>query len=173
MSLKKVLESIADFFERESLEYALIGAFALYGFGYIRATKDVDFVVRIESQSKIKNFFEKLGFDTIHCTTAFSNHVHPVGGVRVDMMYVQGGTADDIFAHIQKRVILGNREIPVVAPLHLIAMKLFAASHDRERTFKDLGDIREIISKTEVDRDSVKALFSKYGMEKYCDDIIG
>jgi len=170
MALKDIFETTARFFEKESIDYAVIGAFALYGFGYVRATRDIDFVARIASQKKIRRYLETLGFETTHCSTAFSNHVHPIGAMRVDILYVQGVTADEIFAHVQKRVLFRGRAYPVVAPEHLVAMKLFAASQSPERKLRDLADIRALLENATVDRDMVKTLFTRYGLEKYYDD---
>ena len=171
MALKEVFEHVAKFFEECKMDYAVIGAFALYGFGYVRATRDIDFVTRIENQGRIKSFLENLGFNTDHCSSAFSNHLHPVGNVRVDIMYVEGNTADEIFAHVQKRILFRGHEYPVVAPEHLIAMKLFAASQNPERKLKDLADVREIIRRTDINRETIKKLFAKYRLEKYYDDV--
>jgi hypothetical protein len=42
-----------DFFERERIDYALIGTFALKAYGYTRATQDVDFKrIRIDRESE-------------------------------------------------------------------------------------------------------------------------
>jgi len=46
MRFKKIFQLLINFFERERIDYALIGAFALKAYGYIRATQDVDFIVR-------------------------------------------------------------------------------------------------------------------------------
>ncbi len=90
--------------------------------------------------------------------------------MRVDIMYVHGATANEIFAHVQKRVLYRGRAYPVVAAEHLVAMKLFAASQSPERKLRDLADVRAILESETVDRDMVKALFVKYGLEKYYDD---
>jgi len=171
MGLREVFDTVSDFFEREKMDYAVIGGFALFGFGYVRATQDIDFITRIEYQKKILAFFENLGFETAHCSSAFSNHIHPIGALRVDIMYVGGATADEIFSAIQKRIIFNHREYPVVSPKHLIAMKLFAASNEPDRKFKDLADIKEILNKVEIDKNEIKKLFEKYGLEEYYESI--
>ncbi len=172
MGLKDIFESVTAFFEHQNIEYAVIGGFALYGYGYVRATQDIDFVTRIENQEKIISFFENLGFETVHCSIAFSNHVHPVGNSRVDIMYIEGNTADTIFSAVQKKIIFNQTQYPIVAPVHLIAMKLFAAANDPERKLKDLADIKEIIGHIEIDANKIKNLFEKYGLKDYYDSFI-
>lgn len=58
MSLREIFSSIADFFWRERVDYAVIAAFTLYGYGYVRATKDMDFIIRLNDRSKAINFLE-------------------------------------------------------------------------------------------------------------------
>jgi hypothetical protein len=173
MGLREIFDSVTNTFNRERIEYAVIGAFALYGFGHVRATRDIDFVTRLANQDRIRLFLEGLGFETTHCSTAFSNHVHPVGSVRVDMMYVDGTTADEIFSAVRNREIFKGADVPVVSAEHLIAMKLFAASSNPERKFKDLGDVKEIICNVNVDREFVKKYFYKYRLVAYYEEIAG
>jgi hypothetical protein len=44
LDFTKVVDSMAGFFEREKVPFALAGAFALHAYGLSRATSDVDFV---------------------------------------------------------------------------------------------------------------------------------
>jgi predicted RNase H-like HicB family nuclease len=53
MNLKGVLTNLIRFFAREEIDFALIGAFALKAYGYVRATQDVDFLVKGKDQEKI------------------------------------------------------------------------------------------------------------------------
>lgn len=167
MGLKEVFNTVTDFFEREHCEYAVIGAFALHAYGYVRATMDIDFVTLIQNQNKIRNYLESLGFETTHCSVAFSNHVHPVGTLQVDIMYVDGKTGTEIFSSISKCAIFKDAKVPVVAPEHLLAMKLFSASSDPGRTLKDLADVRELIKNTSMNKDYIEKTFTKYGLMEY------
>ena len=173
MSLKTIFETLSEFFRRESMDYGIIGAFALYSYGYIRATRDIDFVTRIEYKNRIIEFLESLGFETTFHSNAFSNHLHAIGGVRVDIMYVEGTTAEDIFTSTEKRLILNNLEVPVVRAEHLIAMKLFAIQNNPERKYKDFADIKEILRHARYDKKIVWEYFRKYGQESYYNEIIG
>ena len=163
---------MSEMFEREKADYAVIGAFALYSYGYVRATKDIDFATRIEFQKKAIRFLESLGFKTTHCSEAYSNHVHPVGEMRIDIMYLEKDTADKIFSRTEKRM-LDDLAIRVVCAEHLIAMKLFAAKHNENRRLKDLADVREIVARVDIDKDALKEYFLQYGLESYFKDIEG
>jgi len=58
-------------------------------------------------------------------------------------------------------------ESPIVAPEHLLAMKLFSASNDPSRTLKDLADVKELIKNTSMDPELIKKTFTKYGLMEY------
>ena len=171
MALKDIFCAIAEMFEREKADYAVIGAFALHAYGYTRATKDLDFVTRLAFRDKVISFLDSLGFETLHSSDAFSNHLHPVGGVRIDMMYLEGETAGRVFSRVEKRPLFEGVAIPVVHPEHLIAMKLFAAKNDESRRLRDLADIEEIVRMGYVDKQKVREYFIQFGLEAYYHEI--
>jgi hypothetical protein len=173
MGFPEIVHAFAAFMDRDRRDWALIGAFALYAYGYVRATRDIDFVVRREDQAVVTRFLESLGFETVHSSQAFSNHEHPVGRARVDVMYVDGNTAEQIFAAAAQRVVQRGRPVNVVSPQHLVAMKLFAAANNAERRLKDLADVAELARRTTLDRKQLRATLEKYHLEDYYGAITG
>lgn len=173
MGLKEQFKILTEFFERENLDYAIIGAFALYAYGYTRATRDIDFITRAEYQNKIVGYLESLGFGTLNRSEGFSSHLHTIGSIRIDMVYIEGETADNVFNDSNKRLIFKDMELPVASPEHLIALKLFAIHNEPTRKYKELADIREIFQLTNVDKKTVHTYFKKYGLEDYYDEIAG
>ena len=173
MTLKSQFKILVEFFNHENLDYAVVGAFALYAYGYTRATRDVDFITRIEYQDKIVAYLESLGFETLNRSEGFSNHLNSVGAVRVDFVYVGGETADIIFKSTKNKTIFENFKLPVVSPEHLVALKLFAIHNDPSRKYKEFADIKEILRLTSVDNDSIRRYFKKYNLEEYYDEIAG
>lgn len=169
MNLKAVLETLIKFLAKEDIDFALIGAFGLKAYGYVRATQDVDFLARKKDQEKITRFLETLGYETLYRSKGFSNHLHPVAGLgRIDFVYVEGETADAMFSGARPLLILDDLSIPVVRPEHLVAMKLFAMKNDPRRSFREMADIQELMSLPEIDMDEVRSHFQKYGqMEKF------
>ncbi|MBD3242446.1 MAG: hypothetical protein GF331_17790 [Chitinivibrionales bacterium] len=173
VSTRELIRAISEFFNRERVPYAIIGAFALYGYGYVRATKDIDFLTERKHQGAVVGFLEGLGFETTHCSDAFSNHLHPVGAVRVDVMYVEGSTAQRMLSSTRPAIVSGGTTVRVVSPEHLIALKLFAAHGNPSRRLRDLADVKEIVSRCGVRREDVWRYFERYGLEEYDDDIFG
>lgn len=155
------------------MDYALAGAFALKAYGYVRATQDIDFAVRQEDQFAIIQFLESLGFETLYRSTGYSNHAHALSGLgQIDFIYVSGETATAIFSEAQKRSILRDVRLPVVTPIHLVAMKVFAIKNEPRRRFREMADIEYLMSLPEVTIEDVKIYFEKQGLLEVFEQII-
>lgn len=174
MKFKKTFRLLIDFFERERIDYALIGAFALKAYGYTRATQDVDFIARQKDQKKIIVNLESLGFETLYSSTGYSNHLHSLSGLgRIDFVYVKGDTAESIFKEAVRILLFDNLTVPVVRPEHIVALKVFAMKNDPDRALREMADIKELLSLPEINLQEVQKYFEKYGqMERYY-DIVG
>ena len=173
MKIKEQVKLLAAFFRKENINFAVVGAFALSAYGYTRATKDIDFITGIENQEKIVKYLELLGFETLHVSDGFSNHLRKADYARVDFVYVDKDTAAEIYGSAKRKVVLNNIELPVVSPEHLIAMKLFAVKNDPGRIHKEFADIKELINLTNPDKSVIRGYFKKYGQEKYYNEITG
>ena len=173
MEIKKQFKLITEFFEKEKFDYALIGAFALYTYGYTRATRDIDFITKIEYQKNIVKYLESIGFETLNQTKGYSNHLHPIGSMRFDFVYISGDTADIIFQSIKKKKLFEDHVLPVVSPEHLIALKLFAIKNEPGRKLKELADIKEIYELTKIKKGIIYKYLKKYDLEEYYNEIIG
>lgn len=169
MDFLAVLHEILPFFEKRKVRYAVIGGVGLGGYGMSRATVDLDFVVDSGAQQEVIRFLESLGYRTLHRSTGYSNHQHPEperGGV--DLVYVQEPTSGRIFAAARILDGPGGLRIPVPRPEHLIAMKVVAMKNDPSRTYRDMADLKFLLSLPGVDREEVRAQFEKHGLrERY------
>ena len=89
----------------------------------------------------------------------------------VDLIYVDGPTADALFAGATARPIFG-RTILVPRPEHLAAMKLQAMKNDPTRTFREMADVQAILGLPGVDLDQVRGYFRRHGWEARYDEIL-
>lgn len=173
MKFREVFQTLIERFQREQIEYALVGAFALKAYGYVRATQDIDFLVRTEVQDKVVAYVESLGYETLHQSGGFSNHIHSLSNLgRIDFVYVKGDTADKIFSQTKRILVLGDLSLPVASPEHLVALKVFAMKNDPERRFKELADIKFLLSIPGIDKEAVRHSFEKYGQLERYDELI-
>jgi len=169
LNIKTIFRTLTDFFKKEEIDYALVGAFALKAYGYLRATQDVDFLVRSAHQNKIIAYLESLGYETIYRSAVYSNHVHPLANLgRIDFIYVEEETANIIFSETKSLLLLDDISVPVVRPEHLIALKVFAMKNDPDRSLREMADLQYLLKLPGLDSEEIQGYFEKYGqMEKY------
>lgn len=172
MHFDEVLQTFGTFFESHSIRYAVIGGLALQAWGHSRFTRDIDFVVERPARDRVVSFAESLGFETLHVSEGYSNHLHadPARG-RVDFMYVDAGTASKLFAAVTRKTIVGNAAAPVPAPEHLLAMKALAMKNAPERMFMDASDVQFLLRLPGVDHSAVRDYFARHGLLELFDAI--
>ena len=169
MNIETIFRSLASFFKQTGIDYVLVGAFAVKAYGYLRATEDVDFLVRGAYQSRIVTYLESLGYETIYRSAGYSNHVHPLAKLgRIDFIYVEGATADLLLSEARPLLVIDDLSVPVVRVEHLIALKAFAMKNDPERSFKEMADLQYLLRLPGLDLEEIRGYFEKYGqMEKF------
>lgn len=163
LDLGAVLDLLRAHFERHESHWAIAGGLAIGAYGVARTTFDVDVVVPRDHQSTLVDFLESEGFETLHRSFGFSNHLHRQRG-RVDVIYVDTSTADQLFGATADRVVLG-RSLPVPAVEHLIAMKIVAYKNDPGRRLQDLSDIRRLVIATSLGSEQTRSIFRRYDLE--------
>lgn len=169
MDFERVLREIGQFFEREGLNYAVIGAFALHAYGLTRATRDLDFVTECSAQQNLIAFLDSLGYETLHVSSGYSNHLHcePAMG-RLDFVYVSGETNKLLFESASKMLVIGKLSVPVPRAEHLAAMKIQAMKNDPKRTFQEMADLFFIMHLPGINLNEIKEYFEKRGLlEKF------
>lgn len=172
MDFGRALRSIATFFESEGIPFAITGGFALQAYGRARATFDLDIVASRSAQSAILGFMEGQGYETLHVSDGYSNHLHPGGDLgRVDFVYVAEETARKVFGEARPQFRLGEAAYPVVGPEHLAAMKVFALKNDRSRRLQEMTDIRFLLELPGVDRGAIRREFLRHGLESEADEV--
>ena len=163
MEIAAVVGDIRGFLDREGIPFAIVGALALHTYGYSRATNDVDLLVGRDAQDRLVAFLEKCGFETLHRSDGYSNHLHadPALG-RLDVIYVDEDTRGKIFAEARLASLAGM-SVVVPKPEHLAAMKIHAMKNDASRAFQEMADIQFLMKLPGVDRDEIRAYFDKAG----------
>ena len=168
----RVLRLVGDHLTASGSDWAIIGGFAMQAHGNSRNTIDLDFLVPEEQQPRLVAFLEQSGYETLHLSAGFSNHLHPDDALgRVDIAYVDRPTARNLFgAAVAKEV--GGARVLVPKPEHLIAMKLHALKSDPGRIDRDTADIVDLLRVPGIDRDEVRSYFKRYAMEEKFEELI-
>jgi hypothetical protein len=172
VNVADVAERLQRFFEEHQRRFAVIGGFGLLAHGIQRATFDLDLLVEVDFQPPLVSFLESLGYTTLHRSAGYSNHVHPTAELgRLDFVYVDGETAEQIFSGASVRPILKDIAVLVPRPEHLAAMKARAIKNDPDRKLQDLADIRQICRLPGVDRQEIRGYFDRLGLTRLYDEI--
>jgi hypothetical protein len=159
----RVITSVTSFLNQESHPYALIGGLSMAAYGMVRTTLDVDLVTTSEAQDCLIEFLESLGYETIHRSSGYSNHLHPDSELgRVDVVYVRGRTSRELFSAAREVAGPSGISVAVLRAEHLAAMKIFAIKNDTTRTFAELEDIRFLLTLPGIDREEIRGYFEKH-----------
>ena len=88
--------------EARDIRFGVVGAVGLQAYGLARATSDLDFVVEADAQQEVCSHLESLGYETLHRSAGYSNHVHALPALgRLDFVYVDDA-ADAFYQHAQR-----------------------------------------------------------------------
>ncbi len=168
MELAAVIGDVRGFLDRERIPFTIVGALALHTYGYSRATNDVHLLVGADARDRLIAFFEKSGFETLHRSEGYSNHLHPDPALgRIDVIYVDQDTRDKILAEARPASLAGV-SVAMPKPEHLAAMKVHAMKNDPRRTFQELADIQFLMKLPGVDLDQIRGYFDESGqMERF------
>jgi hypothetical protein len=169
MDVARVLDQVRPFLESRNEPYALVGGLALLAYGAPRATFDVDLLAPRRARDGLVAHLEAKGFATLGVQPGFSSHQHPDPALgRLDVIYVSGATADEVFAGCSRRAISGGLDAPVPRAEHLVAMKAQAFAADRSR-YSDLADLQFLLALPGLDAAEARGYFEAAGLAEYFD----
>lgn len=172
MDFSTVLQRVRILLDEAGVRYAVIGGLAMAAYGLPRTTLDLDLVVDAGRQEDVIQGMDDLGYQTVHRSRGYSNHVHgdPALG-SVDFVYVEGDTADRIFAGVRRVAGPRGSTIPVPSPEHLAAMKVLAMSNDPHRAFQEQSDIRHLITSAGADREEIRRQYARHGLKEQFEEL--
>jgi hypothetical protein len=160
-----VLAELLRFLRERGLRHSIAGALALHGHGLSRATQDLDVALEEAGRAALLEHLAALGYEKLHESEGYSNHLHrdPLWG-RVDVIYLEGKTADIFFAGARPTELFLGVTMPVPRAEHLAAMKAQAVKENPGRASKDLADVAALLNLPDVDVAEIRRYFDKYGL---------
>ena len=176
MGLLEVLKDVVIKFEKENIDYFLVGSMATMYYGRPRFTQDLDLVVRIHPKQvrKFENLFPISEYycpplEIIQDETARKgsfNLIHHNSGIKVDLVIDrQTEFYNSEFSRRKKVLIATDLEVYIASPEDLIIKKL---DYYREGlSEKHLLDIRDILMNVEIDESYMNYWVEKMGLTSY------
>jgi len=148
------------------LPFLVIGGYAVMAHGFVRATEDLDLLVRQGDRSQWRSLFEGMGM-TVHRDggTFLQFNAPPGGRLPVDLMFV----ANEVFGRMHQsseKAEFEGRAVGVVSLLQLIALKCHAVRHTTGlRLLKDTDDLIHLIQINALDlqEEQLRGTILKHG----------
>jgi hypothetical protein len=147
MDFAKVLPIIIGEFEKEKIEYALMGGFAMGAIGIVRATADLDFVVNTKDLAKIAAIMAKYDYRCVYKSENVSQYISKLKIFgEIDFLHAFRPVSLSMLKRSTKMPILqGKHMIKVLRPEDIIGLKVQAAVNDNSRKDKEYADIASIM----------------------------
>ena len=172
MDFVRVFDRVAGHLEARGFPLAVVGGLGLHAYGITRATFDIDLVTDAAAQDGLVPFLEADGYETLHCSAFYSNHLHTdASRGRLDFIYVDPETSERLFAGCRPVLELGTRRALVPRPEHLVAMKVQAIRNDRTRALQDLADVLALLRLPQADREEARGYFERAGLSEEWDEV--
>lgn len=174
MNFKKVFEILITEFQKNKIDFALIGGHALSFMGVERTTVDIDFAVLLEQSNSADDIMKKYGYKNLHKTEDVANYSSQIAEFgQVDFLFAHRKYALQMLKRAELREVFGFK-IKVIKPEDLIGLKIQSSSNDPLRYNKDMGDIEGIISKNikTLDFEIIREYFGLFEREKELDVIL-
>jgi hypothetical protein len=175
MDFRRVLDALIAGFRAESVDYALIGGFALALWGVQRATVDLDFLVHRDSLPAVDRLMEGLGYRCRYRTENVSQFVADEGWLgAVDYLHAfRAASVDMLSGAVDRQVFGGALRVRVVRPEDLVGLKVQALHNDPRREPFDADDIRKLfrLHGQSLDWARVESYFALFGREALCQQL--
>ncbi|MBF0492154.1 MAG: nucleotidyltransferase [Deltaproteobacteria bacterium] len=137
----EILFQAISLFEKNKIDYCLIGGLAMMLYGGRANTVDIDFYVLVEDLEEVRKVFEK---EKISVRSAGEHQLKiKIKGVQLDILYADHYLGDQVVKRA-KRKKLGKNYVKIATPEDLIVLKTLA---DRSVDRRDIEELRELFEK--------------------------
>jgi hypothetical protein len=144
--------AFAKFAEQENLRWYVFGAQAVAIYGVPRTTGDIDITLdpgargleALIAPLRRAGFVPKIAKPSFAIETQIYPVIHEATGWKLDIV-LAGPGLEQRFLDEARLISAGRHRIPVIAPEHLVSLKVFASRP------KDLEDVRGMLRIAELD----------------------
>jgi len=176
MDFVLVFKFIIETFNREKIDFAIIGGLALQFSGISRATRDIDLLIFSEDKAKVKDIMlrhrYKLLYESEDVLNFYSNNFQ-LG--KVDFLLAHRKYAVTMLKRAEEKEILeGKFKVNVLTVEDQIGLKVQSSSNDPERLHQDMADIELLIKNNyhDLDLNLLREYFSLFERKEEFEKII-
>ncbi len=160
------IQEIAKRASDAGIPFLVIGGYAVFAHGYVRATDDLDLIVQRGRRVQLNKLLGDLGMTVKNDAANFVQFdPQDENGMEVDLMFV----SEDVFGRMEEVAIgatVEDTQVRVVSLLHLIALKCHALQHSKSlRRLKDMDDLVQLvlINRLDLNEPELRATILKHG----------
>ena len=168
MDFEKVLPVIVEEFEESKIVYAACGGFALGLWGVIRATADLDFLLRASDHSKVQEILAKFGYKNVYKDENVSQFVSSLKIFgEIDFILAFRKYSRKMLARARRKEIFSGRlKVKVLAPEDVIGLKVQSLVNNPSRKHHEYADIESLMKKcgNVLDWGLIGEYFSLFGL---------
>lgn len=168
MDFKIVLKKLIDLFEKNKVNYALIGGFALGVYGVVRATNDLDFLIDKNYDVFLKKIMKQNMYGIIHESKDVIQFEHPTAIFgSIDFLYAfRKPSLEMLKRAVKKNLFEKAITIKVLLPEDIIGLKVQAFVNQPQRKILELEDIKNLITAnlTDLNWGIIKKHFSLFNL---------
>ncbi len=176
MNFAAVFRLLLERFEKEGIQFALIGGFALHAAGYMRTTQDIDFLVADEDVGKIKTILLTLGYEVLHQSPDVSNFAGKLRELgRVDFLHAKRFYTKKMLERAREHPILdGQFKVKTIIPEDIIGLKVQASVNDPRRYSQDMIDIETLMRlyQGKLNLELIKQYYDLFDKQKDFEDLL-
>jgi len=160
------IHEIAKRASQAGIPFLVIGGYAVFAHGHVRATDDLDLIVQRGRRVQLRGLLAGLGMSVKNDAANFIQFDSPdESGMGVDLMFV----SEEVFDQLERAAIKARVEghpVLVVSLPHLIALKCHALQHSKSaRRLKDMDDLIQLvlINRLDLNEPELRATILKHG----------
>lgn len=176
MDFEKVFRLLIENFQKNKINFAIIGGFALHTAGLTRATADIDFIVAKEDMSKVKTIILSYGYELLHESEDVANFLGKLVELgRVDFLLAHRKYTRAMLERAEEKEILnGKFKVKVIKTEDIIGLKVQSSSNDPKRYHQDMADIESLIriNYKDLDIKLLREYFALFEREKELEEIL-
>lgn len=174
MDFRSAFLKIGAALDREAIDFALIGGFAMAALKVPRATGDLDFLADGARADQIDSIMQGLGYAKLHRSNDaanFGSQDELLG--RVDFLFARRAYTNAMLARAKSHDLFAGVQIKVVQPEDLIGLKVQSSSNNPRRLRLDVADIARLMdAHPHLDLERVREYFRLFGREAELDDLL-
>lgn len=176
MDFNSTFKFLVESFNKENINFAIIGGFAMQAYGIARATSDIDLLVIVDDKDKVKQILLENGYELKHESDDVMNFFGKnLSRGRLDFLIAHRKYTREMLKRAKIKKVLGGRyQIKTLTIEDQIGLKVQSSTNDKTRYNLDLADIEMLIrgNKDNLNLDLIRDYFKIFKREEELDKIL-